>query len=295
VTIRITNAVNRTELTLVPEEKQATVRGTATLLRSPDGPFVWVGEQLRKTNDLQWVGARETPTGRANVFRTAFWDKANNKAWSYDFWIDTDTKQLVRVQVPGSDIYDPESDPARTNPRETEWSSGTGGCLVEHDINFDAELDDSLFRLEPPQGYTVQDIPRPQVTEKEMVEYLGVLAEYNHRTFPDQVSPFAFPSDELNRSWDKPKEERTAAEQKLLDTTEHYKMAGLNEMPLSHFLQDHAVPDSFRYLGKGVKLGDKDRIVCWYKLRGSNGYRAVYGDLTVKAVAPEDLPLKAEP
>ncbi len=30
---------------------------------------------------------------------------------------------------------------------------------------------------------------------------------------------------------------------------------------------DSIVKDSFRYLGKGVKLGDKDRIVCWYKLK----------------------------
>ncbi|MCK4298919.1 MAG: hypothetical protein KAX80_05270, partial [Planctomycetes bacterium] len=143
--------------------------------------------------------------------------------------------------------------------------------------------------------YIVKGMARPQVTEKEMAEYLGVLAEYNDRTFPDQVLPFNLPSDEINRIWDKPQEERTAAEQKLLDTQEHYKRAGLNEMPVSHFLQDHAELSSFRYLGKGVSLGDKHRIVCWYRLKGSTSYRAVYGDLSVKDVAPEDLPLSVEP
>jgi hypothetical protein len=54
----------------------------------------------------------------------------------------------------------------------------------------------------------------------------------------------------------------------------------------------------FRYLGKGVKLGDKDRIVCWYQLKdgGSpNIYRVLYGDLSIKDVAPEDLPLPVKP
>lgn len=297
--VTIADTLNRVELILVPREKRAILRGVAAGsscdAASPSGPFVWVGEKLRKTNDLQWVETRETPRGKVNVFRTAFWDKANNEAWSYDFWIDANSKRLVAVCVPGADIYDPEKDPVWTNPRETEWYSGTGVCSVQHDINFDAELDDSLFRLEPPEGYTVQEIARPQVTEKEMVDYLRVLAEYHNGTFPDQVLGFNLPADEINRIWHKPKEERTAAEQKLLDTMEHYKMAGLNEMPISHFLQEHAVPDSFRYLGKGVKLGDKGRIVCWYKLKDASGYRAVYGDLSVKAVLPEDLPLDVEP
>ena len=47
-------------------------------------------------------------------------------------------------------------------------------------------------------------------------------------------------------------------------------------------------------MGKGVKLGDKNRIVCWYKLKDAKDpttYRVLYGDLSVKDVAPKDLPL----
>jgi hypothetical protein len=72
-------------------------------------------------------------------------------------------------------------------------------------------------------------------------------------------------------------------------------MAGLNGMPVVHFLQDHAEKDSFRYLGKGVRLGDGDRIVCWYRLKDSPMYRVVYGDLSARDVLPEDLPLPVEP
>ena len=62
-------------------------------------------------------------------------------------------------------------------------------------------------------------------------------------------------------------------------------------MPISHFTEDHTVENTFRYLGKGVKLGEKDRIVCWYKLKSTNAYRVVYGDLSVKDVNQKDLPL----
>jgi hypothetical protein len=48
---------------------------------------------------------------------------------------------------------------------------------------------------------------------------------------------------------------------------------------------------SWKYLGKGVKLGDKDRIICWYRPRGSRTYRVVYGDLSVKELEPKELPL----
>ncbi len=67
------------------------------------------------------------------------------------------------------------------------------------------------------------------------------------------------------------------------------------QSPIGVFVKDHAVENSFRYLGKGVKLGDKDRIVCWYRPKGAKAYRAVYGDLSIKDVAPEDLPLSVRP
>jgi hypothetical protein len=45
-----------------------------------------------------------------------------------------------------------------------------------------------------------------------------------------------------------------------------------------------------QYVGEGVRLGDADSVVFWYQTPGSATCRAVYGDLTVKDVAPEDLP-----
>jgi hypothetical protein len=43
-------------------------------------------------------------------------------------------------------------------------------------------------------------------------------------------------------------------------------------------------------VGKDVKFGDADSPVCWYRPDGSETYRVIYGDLSVKKVAQEDLP-----
>ena len=47
----------------------------------------------------------------------------------------------------------------------------------------------------------------------------------------------------------------------------------------------------WKYLGAGGKLGDKERTVCWYRPLGAKDYHVVLGDLSVKVVAPADLPL----
>jgi hypothetical protein len=60
------------------------------------------------------------------------------------------------------------------------------------------------------------------------------------------------------------------------------------------FADEFTEARSFRYLGKGLKLGSGDRIVCFYKLKGTGKYRAVYGDLRVTDIDPKELPLPVD-
>lgn len=294
--VRITDATCKPQrqLSLSPAENEATLSVPARDWRDPRGPFEWVKKEMEDA-DLQWVEARQTASGTVNVFRHSLRDNANGEDWSYDFWIDQETKQLVELHVPGADICDYSNAPDRDNPPEKRFSTGTMLGGVEHDIVLNSKLDDSLFSIEPPKGYTVKTEGRRRpVTEKEVIDYLGVVADFNDKTFPDKLFP-AITSDRVNKAWDKPEKDRTAAEQKLVETTDYYMRAGLNSMPTGHFRHDHTVEGTWRYLGKRVKLGDKDRIVCWYKLKGAKTYRVVYGDLSVKDVAREDLPLPVQP
>jgi hypothetical protein len=56
------------------------------------------------------------------------------------------------------------------------------------------------------------------------------------------------------------------------------------------FLLVLARGDGYTYAGKGVKLGDADKPIFWYRPQGSTTCRVIYGDLSARDVAPEDLP-----
>jgi hypothetical protein len=56
-----------------------------------------------------------------------------------------------------------------------------------------------------------------------------------------------------------------------------------------HQMLDNGGRD-WSYTGAGVKFGDADTAIFWYQPQGSDTYRVIYGDLSVKDIAPEDLP-----
>ena len=150
-----------------------------------------------------------------------------------------------------------------------------------------------LFSLKPPAGFEiVEEPPWPTVTEAELIEWLGVTARFNKGVFVDTAR--GVDHEKHHQVARKDKADRTDAEQRFLDLWLKHVVKNRNSYPIWKFADKYAVRGSFRYLGKGVKLGSGDRIVCWYKLKGTGTYRAVYGDLTVKNVAPEDLPLPVE-
>jgi hypothetical protein len=307
-TVEIVDFVHGRRLTYSPREKKATVvEGIA-----PDphyrGPFSDVCEKL-KIGDLQWVGKRTTAAGEVNVFRyVSSWYPNREPDQISDFWIDSKTKQLIAWYRPHVDSFDPENDPARHNPPEEKFSGQRIMCDADCEIRYDVALDDSLFRLEPPESYAVEVKKPNHVTEKEAIDYLGILADFNDKTFVDEaniVKSWSF-MDKRERAVQKWAHGKplTAVERKLLDTDMRYSPhSGVAEVgdPYFDFFfgnPDSIVAKSFRYLGKGVKLGDKDRIVCWYKLKDAKDprtYRVVYGDLSVKDVAPKDLPLPVGP
>jgi hypothetical protein len=208
--------------------------------------------------------------------------------WSADLWVDAKTKQLVLVHNPGVDVYDPEKDPARHNRpgegRSITWAMGS----VYHDIVSDEELDDSLFSLDPPSGYDVTEVGTPKPTENDMVEWLGIRAQCNGDVFPDDPGPLS--NEAIERIADK-----YCREGKISPAEKReFERRADGYCPVLRFVAVTA-GESWHYAGKGVKLGDNTAIVCWYKPSESKSYRVLYGDLSVKNVAPEDLPSQVAP
>ncbi len=166
---------------------------------------------------------------------------------------------------------------------------------VIKNIEFDVPLEESLVSMEVPAGYTLKDnfihiedtgpdnLPEEQLdlsnaTEEDLVESLRIWAEIIlDGAFPDAIGTDHF----MKQAY-------------VLG----YKLGSLG-LPDSEmeqfpkgmiFLQEFEFGDKWGYAGKGVKLGDADKIILWYQPQGSNTYRAIYGDLRVAEVAEEDLP-----
>ncbi len=179
-------------------------------------------------------------------------------------------------------------------PIRIEFTEGKTSTVIKN-IEFDVPLEESLVSMEVPAGYTLKDtfisleVPAPDnlpeeqldlsnATEEDLVESLRIWAEIIlDGAFPDAIGTDHF-----------------IKQAAVLG----YKLASLG-LPDSEidkfpkgmiFLQEFEFGGKWGYAGKGVKLGDADKIILWYQPQGSNTYRAIYGDLKVAEVAEEDLP-----
>lgn len=299
-----------TKLVLWPKKKTAVFahkgRSTAGHGFPAHGPIDRIKAELdkRKSRPL----GKKTINGREAYGFTHSYDKVRpaDPYWRpADFWIDAKTKEMILYQIPGPKLRLLRAEEARTGKLDA-WRkkhSDEGSKLVFlgeefRDIVYDSELDDSLFSFDVPEGYTVETHRRPEVTEKDMIEWLKVAAECFENTFPDdpskKIGSWVVGGDRMGKILRKGPKGLTSAEKKLYDLV-HMPFDRVYQNPVERFAEFTA-GDSWHYAGKGVTLGDKTAIVCWYKpTKDSKTYRVVYGDLSVKDVAPEDLPSQAEP
>jgi hypothetical protein len=298
-------------LELNPGEKVATLRYLAEPSYSPSGPFATFLGAMKQEN-LQALGDKVVEGKAADGYRFKFFSEGINQNWSYEFWVDSKSQQLVTGQVPGGDIFDlsdvlPDKlwDPSlqaievggATFRLATDLGIGNSSHLV-HEVAIDRPLDDDLFSLRPPEGYTTKAVDGVDVDEEDVVEFLGALARYFDGVFPDRATDF-FHGPEYQR-FERierdvlAKRGGTEAQVAFVEAMHKWWRAGLpGPGPLHMFITKEVEAGSWKYLGDGVKLGDKERIVCWYRPKGSNVYHIIFGDLSVKEVAPEDLPLPA--
>lgn len=139
---------------------------------------------------------------------------------------------------------------------------------VLFDYVYNPKFDDSLFSLTPPDGYKVeeQEVMMSLPTEKDFIQGLKVSVESNKNQFPDELT-------------------RMNLMEFVGRENEKHMMYMLNFARQQHFDQH-----DWRYVGQGVKLGEKDKPVYWYQPETGKPYRVVYGDLSVRDVPKDRLP-----
>jgi len=150
-------------------------------------------------------------------------------------------------------------------------------------FQFDVPIEDSLISMDVPEGYTLQEtqFDLSGSTEQDFIEGLRIWTRVHDGMFPEAVGT-----------------ENTMKQVPLLAE----KIAQLNlsddettQMMMKYvrgmlFIQTLERQSQGHYAGEGVKLGDAGKAIFWYQPEGSQTWRVVYGDLSVKDMATENLP-----
>ena len=176
-------------------------------------------------------------------------------------WIDAKTGDLVQV--------------------EQKYAIAPGMNKIIKNIKFNVVLDDSLFSMTPPEGYRASELKSDAFasasTEDMFIEFMRLWSSLTvDGTFP----PLATPTPKV-----------------IIDMSQQGKLKGDWNMAVmirmtNGMLFVYRLPQSsnWRYMGENVKFGTTDKPIFWYRPAGSQTYRVIYANLTVREVAEDQLP-----
>ncbi|WP_435016152.1 LolA family protein [Tundrisphaera sp. TA3] len=242
-------------LVLEPTGKTATV----VAFNGPGKPGGWGEDQIDQLREFK--GKPEDDLGEKLIDgRPARGFRVAAGGWTSQVWVDAATNLPTRVE--SQVAYD-----------------GTGPKTVVCDqFAFDPPLDPELFRMTPPEGYTIQklstDIGKAAPVEQDLVDVLGDYAKRSGGRFPNDLQ---MPS--------------------LIDVLGKIELGkdGFDEATNAWIVKIGrgvglvwAMPPTADavYTGKDVRLGRADAPIFRYRPQGSPTYRVIYGDLSVKDVDP---------
>ena len=257
----------------------------------PSNPFDMVRQLVSEGNSgpgqkIESLGKKEIEGHEAIGFRT------QSNLVDETFWADPETSRLVRV--------------------EFDYPGGSGHGVMNN-FRYDMDLDSSLFSLEPPAGYTVDNIEVKMPVEQDLINTLRIVAEHNDGTFPAALGMTnkqylqamqAVSKEEMEKYVKTPETQKIMEKLKaqydkdqagfmkawmevILPVTQ--KLVQKHQQGMLFYGMLNSRNDS-HYAGKDVKLGTPDRPIFWYKPTDTEKYRVIYADLSVKEVQSEQVP-----
>jgi outer membrane lipoprotein-sorting protein len=181
-------------------------------------------------------------------------------------WIDPKTRELVFVEM--------------------EFANAPGMSATMTGFRFDVDLDDALFSLSPPDGYSRVglQVDTAEASEQDLIALLKLWSQWTKDgTLPPTLNPveLAKVSMEMAKAG-KFRDDQTSEQERMQHTMQMTRAI--------MFLMKLPTESDWRYAGENVQFGDAETPIFWYKPAGSQTYRVIYGDLSVIDVAPEDLP-----
>jgi outer membrane lipoprotein-sorting protein len=229
----------------------------------PDGAGNGMIDRLRKLTDGDAKHVGEKPIGGVRALGYL----VKNLGFEMTVWVDPATRLPVRFEM--SDRF-----------------QGKEVKSTASDFQIDPDLEDALFRIEVPAGYTLRKAESDYLgmdektflnPEKAAEDLLRKLAKKTGGTFPKKLDDFA----ELDQLFPR--------KPGVIPDAEGLSIA----QSLGRFLMaTRTLKGGFGYRSEGVRLGDADKILFWYQPEGATKYRALYGDLHVADVTEDKLPEK---
>jgi len=199
--------------------------------------------------------------------------------------VEIDGREAVCFKVSKDDkVITVWADPETALPLRIERVAKEGVDKVTlSNIAFDVELSNELFDMTPPDDYCVMNMATEEftvpfeLTETHLIEELATSAKSLAGTFPT-----------LFKGGRRGKE---AFDKYIAETRQAVPVEGGSTPMLgTEFVKRLPENSDWQYVGEDVTLGDATKAVCWWRPAGSSTYRVIYGDLSVRDVAPDDLP-----
>jgi hypothetical protein len=173
------------------------------------------------------------------------------------------------------------ADPQTAQPIRIELLFGQTLYILKN-IEFDVQVDESLVSMEPPAGYTlsVKEVDMRQFSEQDFITTLRLVAEHLYGgSFPQSLS--------VGELMSQTPVIGKKIEQLNISDEEKMQLGTTMGKGFVFFQQLDPTGATWHYAGSGVKLGDAGKAIFWYQPKGSQTYRVIYGDLSVKDVAVE--------
>jgi hypothetical protein len=190
------------------------------------------------------------------------------------------------VKKPGADITVWANKETKM-PLQLEISNGPVTYIMSN-IVFNVAMDESLFDLKIPEGYTgrTTQVDVSESTEKDLLTLFRIWTENMDGKFPSTLEASAqtdfvnYQREKMKAKGQEPTEEFVLGMQQNL----------MKMMRGVMFIQRLSADSDWLYVGKDVELGDGQTPVCWYRPTESVTYRVIYNDLSIKNVKLDDLP-----
>jgi len=260
-TVHIWDGCQGRKLCLLPAEKRAQVFTDVT---TPDGGDPVAGWRSLLLDARDMPGVKRESLGEKDIDgRRVVGVRISSPAFAFSVWGDPRTGLPTRIVMTQAMMPNIE--------------------VTISDFEFNVDMDESLFSVEPPAGYEVGSyfIQTPTIdgsttTEKDLVETFREYSRLSGGSFPAKLDMEAI-SGIVMMEFTSDRMQKPGAEQEVAETQAKLRPGLMFSVLLPKEADAH-------YAGKGVSLGAADKPIFWYRPKDAKAYRVIYGDLSIRDV-----------